>query len=315
MERYDLLIDNVNVRHYYDSNGDRVIKLENLLPKNKNKNIIIDCYYPSIPNPYYRYTTNISPHTWNVPDKEMLKDCSYITLKVDDYVKKVITLLPNKNLRPINEKVFCVGLNKTGTSSLAYDLGNLGYKVWGNEENLLHSQHKFSNNSIGTYIDLIEKTEYNFFNDIPLSCPGISERIVELYPSSKFILTVRKNEDKWVNSVKKFWDFHISDEGIKSPPNPYYMDIYVNGNKDILGNSLLNMFTTWNLDKYQGSIDDKLRQVYNYHNESVINKLEEYGCDWIEVDVSEKNELKRVTDWLGIDNTKFDFSWINKTKK
>ena len=58
---------------------------------------------------------------------------------------------------------------------------------------------------------MVEKTEVDFFQDIPFSCPGISERIVNIFPQSKYILTVREDVKKWVESVKNFWHPFFND--------------------------------------------------------------------------------------------------------
>ena len=120
--------------------------------------------------------------------------------------------------------------------------------------------------------------------------------------------------DTWVSSVKRFWEPYFKDNYFKPNAIPFAQHyVYDRGYVPELS-YLLNMFETWNLDSYDGTIDEKLRQVYNNHNNSVKNSLIANNCDWIEIDVSKKGEFKKLTDWLKINNIDEDFVWINKTE-
>ena len=316
MDRHNYLIDDVQIEHYYNENGDRAFKFVN----NTDKVVTfhIDYYFSSVMFPYYREFVPVGKNQWRSVGTKLLENCSFITINNEESdpsnFNRMITLLPNRKLKKLNEKVICVGLNKTGTSSLTQDMGELGYNTWGVhwDLKLSHSMYHFSNNSIGTSIDLIEKTNVDFFQDIPFSCPGISERIINLYPQCKYILTKRESPEKWVNSVKNFWGAFFDENGLVSRTTDR-KETWINGHTTSLSNYLYNMLLTWNLDSYEGNIDEKLAQVYENHNKNIVNHLESNNCDWIDIDVSKKGDFKRLTDWLGVDTIKNDFSWINKT--
>ena len=316
MERVIYNFDGIELINYYDNNGERLIKISN--KTNKKKQIKAYYYYPSIYFPYYLFEMEMSPNQWIIPDNFYLKSCGFLIIYSDDIVVGKITLLSEKNLKKVSEKIICVGLNKTGTSSLTRSLKNLGLITWadGNPRyGLNFSHYSFSNKNIGTIVDLVEKTEVDFFQDIPFSCPGISERIVNIFPQSKYILTVREDVKKWVESVKNFWHPFFNDN--KFTPNAINWANHFHYDRgDIPEISyLLSMFETWELDKYEGTIDEKLAQVYINHNNSIRSVLKSNNSDWIEIDVSKKGELKKLTDWLKIENKQEDFVWINKTKK
>lgn len=92
-------------------------------------------------------------------------------------------------------KVFCVGLQKTGTTSLQYALSKLGYRVAG----------VFSVNDLDNPIQMLERAlslvpEFDAFADNPW---GVYFRELDAAaPGSKFILTSRDPE-KWYDSVCK----------------------------------------------------------------------------------------------------------------
>ena len=103
------------------------------------------------------------------------------------------------------DKVFCIGLNKTGTTSLHRALTILGY-------NSVHAKTKDGIN-IKTTIkqnfrqgnDILTSLEkYDAFSDWDLddSSHLIFKEFYNQYPNSKFILNTR-NMDSWLDSREK----------------------------------------------------------------------------------------------------------------
>lgn len=309
-------IGNFEIKNYYNQVGNREIEIHN---KGKTEDTIKIYYYLSSSFvPYYKFYPTLKPNHWIRPEGETLKNCSFIIVHVKGNKPEIISLLHNKKTKKIKDKIICVGLNKTGTSSLTENLKKLNLKVWGDSsngiDNLDFNLLSFHNKSIGYTIDLIEKTDADFFQDIPFSCPSISERIINIFPQAKYILTVRENSDKWVKSVKNFWkNYFVNEEFKYNMIIGYHNDLY--GNKFNNPTYLFNMFETWDIHQYEGDIDEKLTKVYENHINSVRNTLINNNCDWIEIDVSKKGELKKLTEWLNIENNEEDFLWINKTKK
>lgn len=94
-------------------------------------------------------------------------------------------------------KVFCIGLNKTGTTSLERALSDLGYRM-GNQrtgERLLgaYLQHDFRQ------IIKLTKTA-DAFQDIPFSLPFTYVALAQAYRDAKLILSVRDSAEQWYNS-------------------------------------------------------------------------------------------------------------------
>lgn len=90
------------------------------------------------------------------------------------------------------EKIFCIGRNKTGTTSLKTALSDLGYRI-GN-------QHR-AEQLITHYRDREWKpiVEYCYtadaFQDVPFSLPFTYVVMDRAFPGSKFILSVRDPDD------------------------------------------------------------------------------------------------------------------------
>ena len=316
MDNLEYDLKGIKLINYYDDSNNRVVKVHNQSTQTKKLNLHF--YYPSIFYPYGNWELEIKPTEWFMLSSGLIDPCSFLISYVDGEVTGKIHLLHNKNLKPIKDKVICVGLNKTGTSSLGVNLKKLGFNVWedGNHSNPINSvefsNYTFSNKSIGTSIDLIEKTNVDFFQDIPFSCPGISERLIKNFPQARYVLTKRIDSETWVKSVKKFWHHYFKED--KFTPNSFSTIQHHIGVGTIPEISyLLNMFETWDIDSYKGTLDEKLTQVYNNHNLSVKKTLITHNCDWIEIDVSKKGELKKLTNWLEIENNTPDFVWVNKS--
>ena len=95
-----------------------------------------------------------------------------------------------------NQKIFGIGLNKTGTCTLQ-ECGNiLGYRGKNYDLQLLDDVLVHNN------FERVRSTvqQYDLFRDWPW--PLIYKELDEEFKGSKFILTVRKDEDIWFESQK-----------------------------------------------------------------------------------------------------------------
>lgn len=96
-------------------------------------------------------------------------------------------------LRP---KIFGIGLNKTGTSTLGQCGNILGYRCTSVDENLLED-FRLRND----FTRIKEKVnQFDLFEDWPW--PLIYQELDQLFPGSKFMLTLRKSEKIWLESLK-----------------------------------------------------------------------------------------------------------------
>lgn len=132
------------------------------------------------------------------------------------------------------KKVFVIGFQKTGTTSLELALENLGYRVYGGDKNLL----KFKDQkSLNNYILETLKC-WDAVQDMPW--PLLYKNLFELYPNSKFILTSRKT-DEWIKSVVQYFasiriPLHqkIYDVPCAEGYEKRYMEVYNKHNKEVI---------------------------------------------------------------------------------
>lgn len=93
-------------------------------------------------------------------------------------------------------KIFGIGLNKTGTTTLGECGKILGFKCTSVDRDLLKDVVLDNN------FQRIKNTvkQFDLFEDWPW--PLIYKELDEMFPGSKFILTTRKSEEAWLKSLK-----------------------------------------------------------------------------------------------------------------
>lgn len=311
MQISEYKINEVKVSQFYNEKNKRYIKLENLSSQTQKK-IILIFYIGSIKTPVSRHICNLSPNCWFIPNCDLF-GFTHFELYINDNFEGYVHMIKEKNKIPIEDKIFCLGLNKTATTSIAHDLDNLGVISYPrlNESKYNGFLLNLFNDNIGTFIDFVENSEFMFFNDVPISITEIGKKLIRYTPNSKFILSVRSKPELWVNSVKKFFKDNIKNNEL----NPYVVSNPIIHFEKRFTNYgyLAGLFESWDLNRFDGSLDEKLYKYYLYHNKEIRKQLIKYNCEWIEIDVTKEGELKRLTDFLGIYNTKENFSHLNKT--
>jgi hypothetical protein len=263
-----------------------------------------------IPTNSYSFTFNCKNH-WFIPNLDYT-GCSIFKLEYNntslEYILPYKITNPSTNSKPYN--VICLGLNKTGTTSLKSGLEKLGYNVmW---EALGHQfiNADIENGDYSSLYSIINNPKFNAYEDLPFSLKGMCSEIFKIDPKAKYILTLR-DVDKWVNSVIKFY----------SPSLPYITDPFNNphtysqnysGVKNYITKNWNKLiFKDWGLDSTD-NIEQKLKDVYNSHVEEVTNFFKDKG-DLMVLDVSKPNSFKQMADWLGENTNELDFPWLNKS--
>ena len=105
-------------------------------------------------------------------------------------------------------KVFGIGLNKTGTTTLRDCLLELGYRVKGLDRKL--TRHAVARD-LKPLFDVCE--EYDGFQDFPW--PLIYRQLDTYFPGSKFVLTRRRDSNTWFESQIKHAKYTGPSEGRK----------------------------------------------------------------------------------------------------
>lgn len=136
---------------------------------------------------------------------------------------------PTTDLKP---KVFVLGLSKTGTTSVGNALALLGYKRIGWKDiRSRHLVHTFIHGDLSALVD--QAHYFDAFEDLPW--PYVYHEMAEMYPNAKFVLTLRKDEDTWLKSMRR----HMG-RGTWEPAAFFYGAQNVDGNEQIVLNYYRN---------------------------------------------------------------------------
>ena len=100
----------------------------------------------------------------------------------------------------MNNKIFCIGLGRTGTTTLSACLSERGYKHlgWTGKNHKLRAElGVLSLLDTTSFINSIR--DFDSVDDYPI--PLIFEQLYAIYPQAKFIFTVMESADQWAKSI------------------------------------------------------------------------------------------------------------------
>jgi hypothetical protein len=252
---------------------------------------------------------------WFIPSFDFT-GCSFLKIKYQQNgkTKSIEYFIPPTSYKKPTTKstnVICLGLNKTGTTSLKSGLEKLGYNVmW---EALGHQFYQADvwNGDYSSLSSIIKNPRFNAYEDLPFSMKGIYKEIYKIDPNAKYILTVR-DVDKWVKSVIKFYGWYLKTLPASQLDAPrFYKHHYLGDGTYSSQNWNKPMFESWGITSTE-NLEERLKDVYNSHVEEVTNFFKDKG-DLMVLDVSKPNSFKQMADWLGENTNELDFPWLKKS--
>src|SRR5690606_4675563 len=98
-------------------------------------------------------------------------------------------------------KIFCIGRNKTGTTSLKVALRDLGYSI-GSQRAAEHLIEDWGQRDFRRLVKLVSTADA--FQDIPFSYDYTFQAMDAAFPGSKFILSIRDSPEQWYESLVRF---------------------------------------------------------------------------------------------------------------
>ena len=202
-------------------------------------------------------------------------------------------------------KIFGIGDNKTGTTSLKSAMKNLGYRI-GDQRKAEHLHLEWANRDFKPIIDYSKTAE--FFQDFPFSKPYTYIALDQAFSGSKFILTIRDNPEQWYNSLTRF---HAKKWG-KNGRIPT--------KEDLQNATYLWKGRPWQMNRLQKNTpeDDPynkelLIEAHQRHNQNVKDYFKHRPDDLLVLNVSEKGAYRNLCEFLGNPVTREHFPWENKT--
>lgn len=192
-------------------------------------------------------------------------------------------------------KVFCVGANKTGTTSIGKLFELLGLAVAPQEpaEELLEDWARRD------FTRLLKFCEgYEAFQDIPFSLPFTYQRLDQAFPESKFILTVRNSADEWYESLLRFETTFMELDHLPTPrdlkENPYLSTGWFWRSHQLI----------WGIDEQTLYAPEIYKGQYERHNASIVDYFRNRPSDLLVLNVADRDAVDKVCDFLSIDPVK-----------
>lgn len=207
-----------------------------------------------------------------------------------------------KNKKP---KVFCIGLNKTGTTTIEKVLKDFNYKLGNQEKGELLFQDWYKRDFRS--IIKLSKTA-GAFQDAPFSYPFTFIALDQYFYNAKFILTIRDSPEQWYNSLvthhSKVWA-----DGV-NPPTSEDLKKAKYRYKGFAYEASKTIFKTSDEDPYNKEI---LIDYYLNHNYQVMEYFRSRPEKLLVINVSNDNDYLRLCDFLNKKPIHKTFPWENKT--
>jgi hypothetical protein len=224
-------------------------------------------------------------------------------------LKKIKSYVIRNVIQPFNArnkvKVFCIGMNKTGTTSLGRTFRELGFEV-GNQTK---AERLLPEYRLGNFDAIIRYTKSaQVFQDIPFSLPNTYRYLRETYPNAKFILTVRDNPEQWANSLKKF---HSKVYGKGNAPTYEQLK----NSSYVYRGFALDAMECLQVSKEDPYEKTNLMRTYNKYNSDVEEHFMEFKGCFLKLNLSDKDSFQQFIDFLGIQTNMTNFPWENKTSE
>ena len=201
-------------------------------------------------------------------------------------------------------KVFCIGRNKTGTTSIAMALTNAGYRVGDQSigERLIYD---WADRKFDRIIDFCNSAQA--FQDIPFSLPHTFQVLDSCFPHAKFILSVRGSADEWYNSLIRF---HTKIVGKGRIPTPKDLKEFPYRQKGWLWD---NMRIVYEIDEntlYDAAL---YKRHYDQHNDAVREYFRNRPDDLLEINLRHACAEQQLGAFLGVADSDGLLPHLNRT--
>ncbi len=200
---------------------------------------------------------------------------------------------------PAKNKIFGIGLSRTGTTSLTEALNILGYKSYHFPSDKSTIVEIFNFLASGAeYIDLTTLKEYDAITDTPVCC--FYKVLDRSYPDSKFILTIRDKES-WLRSCKTFWE-EVIDFNYRQGPVHYRFNRYVR---------LINekLYGTANYDP------EAFSRTYDTYTADILEYFRDRPQDFLILDIIGGEGWSKLAPFLGTAIPDIPFPFENPSSK
>jgi hypothetical protein len=208
------------------------------------------------------------------------------------------------------QKVFCIGDNKTGTTTMEAVLSNLGYQL---PLQILQEHYTVEDYFLGNFEPLKQIcSHYDAFQDLPFSQGVVYNVLDYMFPNSKFILTVR-NSEKWFTSLVTFHLVGLLSEVGVYDINDFKESSFKDKNIYVTTDYLYNQFKKYVVFLKESEIVYDWSLLYNKEyrinlyetrNREIVQYFERRSDQLLVIDVTVEKDTSKIIDFLGISDIK-----------
>lgn len=204
------------------------------------------------------------------------------------------------------QKVFCIGRNKTGTTSLEQALRDFGYKVGLQSE----AELLMDDWAVRDFRRIVQYCQTaDAFQDVPFSLDFTYQVLDYTFPDSKFILTVRDNADEWYRSLVRFHGKLLGVDGVPTAD-------------DLKNSSYRSQGWMWRTAQYVYGVDEVTlydesiyKAHYTNHNNQAIEYFKFRPKDLLVLNISDPSAMQSLCNFLDIKYTGQAMPHLNKSQK
>jgi tetratricopeptide (TPR) repeat protein len=189
-------------------------------------------------------------------------------------------------------KVFCVGRNKTGTTSIAAALQSLGLRL-GLQARGERLKEDWARRDFARILDLCRTADA--FQDMPFSQPYTFQAVDAAFPGSKFVLTVRDSAEQWFDSLLRFHTRIVGKDRLPTADDLRAFEYHYQG-------YLWDSFVLTQGDDERLLYDrDTYIAGYHGHNRSIVEYFRHRPADLLVLNVGDADAMPRLCAFLGLD--------------
>lgn len=231
----------------------------------------------------------------------------YLNINIETFKQSKVTeekkeVIINKTYN----KIFCIGFNKTGTTSLEKTLLTLGFEM-GDQRFAETISTDVSQGCYDKLVKLCQSAEA--FQDVPFMFRDVYKFLDQEFPNSKFILTVRNNKEEWFDSLVRFHAKLFSSDKSKPPTE----EDLANSNYVYKGWLLDMKEHVWGYPKIPLYDKKCYQEKYETHNEAVQQYFKDRTNDLLVLNLKDSFGFEKLIKFLNIKTNLNSFPWENKT--
>jgi len=203
------------------------------------------------------------------------------------------------------QKIFCIGRNKTGTTSIQKVFQQLGIPVGAQRE----AEQLAPDWGLGRFDRIEQYVRFGgiAFQDVPFSLPDTYREMDERFPDSKFILTVRDSAEAWYNSVVRFQSKLFGNGSLPKK-------------EDLQNATYVYKGWVWKMNRFIHNTpeddlynEETLKQSYLKHNAAVKDYFRGRPEQLLIINLKDTDAAQKISTFLNVGKSIDEIPWENKT--